>query len=77
MVNYTWANYCDKHFFITVIKQTNSSTNETIENTLSYSLLQPSGYVNEAYDKLTDKIYSTFKYVYSHYNDYDWYLKAG
>lgn len=39
-------------------------------------LLQPPGLVNDTYDRLTDKVFLTYKYLYTNYGDYDWYLKA-
>jgi glycoprotein-N-acetylgalactosamine 3-beta-galactosyltransferase len=43
-----------------------------------YNILQPPG-LNETlnkYDKLTDKVFLTIKYLYHKYNNYDWYLKV-
>jgi hypothetical protein len=31
---------------------------------------------NDTYDVLSEKVFLTLKYVYRHYSDYDWYLKA-
>lgn len=39
-------------------------------------VLQPPGLVQDSYEKLTDKMFLTFKYLYAQYPDYDWYLKA-
>ncbi len=43
-----------------------------------YNILQPPG-LNESlnkYNRLTDKVFLTFKYVYNKYRNFDWYLKA-
>jgi hypothetical protein len=87
-VENAWAKKCDKYKFIAVIpnewinKSNLIISNATIFNKgfeLVYenmSYLQPMGYIQDRYNKLTDKMFQTFKYVYKHYNDYDFYLKA-
>jgi len=83
-----WATKCDKYKFIAVIpnewinKSNLIISNATIFNKgfeLVYenmNYLQPMGYLIDEYEKLTEKMFQTFKYVYKHYNDYDFYLKA-
>jgi hypothetical protein len=39
-------------------------------------LLQPPGYNNDSYRKLTDKIFLACKYIYKKYPNYKWYLKS-
>ena len=39
-------------------------------------LLQPPGLYVDSYEKLTDKVFRTFMYVYERYPDFDWYVKA-
>lgn len=85
------AKKCDNFKFISYIPKNftsfqNNNSNDDLyydketdmkENYI-YNILQPPG-LNETlneYDKLTDKIFLTFKYLYSKYNNYDWYLKA-
>ncbi len=51
-------------------------TNKSYEYTEPFPLLQPALHDIEIYDKLTDKVYKTFRDVYLRYNDFDWYLKA-
>jgi glycoprotein-N-acetylgalactosamine 3-beta-galactosyltransferase len=77
-----WANKCDSYKLITIIpgnltkqmnfhsKFLNQQTNELDD------LLQPPGFVNDTYKKLTDKVFLTLKYLSKKYNDFDWYLKA-
>jgi len=38
--------------------------------------LQPADLIHDQYDKLTEKVYLTFKDIYKRYNNYDWYLKS-
>ncbi len=79
-----WARKCDNFKFITTLPKqlilNNSRIKKGIEvkiNNNRVNLLQPPGYVNDKYEKLTDKVYLTFKYLYeNNYNDYEWYLKA-
>jgi hypothetical protein len=39
-------------------------------------LLKPPGLVKDVYDKITDKIYLGYKYIFKNYGSYDWYLKC-
>ena len=86
-VHDAWALKCDEYKFITVIPDNwfNESnvfiTNETKLNGFEFeyqniSFLQPMNFTFEIYNRLTDKLYKTFKYLYKNYNDYDYYLKA-
>ncbi len=83
----TWAPKCDNYKFVMVISEdilnkTNLKlTNDTLLNGFeitfdNMNLFQPPNYTIDRYNKLTDKIYKSFKYLYNNYNDYDWYLKA-
>jgi hypothetical protein len=68
----TWATKCDAFKFITKIPQNFK------ENVIKLDdILDPPGLRNDSYDKLTDKMFYTLKYLYSQ-NDtqYDFYLKA-
>ena len=82
-----WAIKCDKYRFISVIPDEwlkdakKNISNDTKLNgfELDYnniSFLQPMNYTVDRYNKLTDKMFQTFKYLYKNYNDYDFYLKA-
>jgi hypothetical protein len=65
-----------------ILNKTNLKlTNDTLLNGFeitfdNMNLFQPPNYTIDRYNKLTDKIYKSFKYLYNNYNDYDWYLKA-
>ena len=83
----SWATKCDKYKFISVIpdewlkKNNISITNETILKGFefdyeNFNYLQPVNYTFDVYNKLTDKMFQTFKYLYKNYNDFDFYLKA-
>ena len=82
-----WATKCDNYKFISVIpeKWLNESnvfiTNETKLNGFEFeyqniSFLQPMNFTLDRYNKLTEKMYKTFMYLYKNYNDYDYYLKT-
>jgi len=82
-----WARKCDTYRFVSVIpNEWLNSSNVKINNEtllkgfeLDYkniSFLQPVNFTNDQYRKLTDKMFQTFKYLYRHYNDFDFYLKA-
>ena len=71
-MNKTWAQDCDKYFFI--LKVDNNTKGHEYNTPLP--ILQPTNFVDEKYDMLTDKIYKTYIDVYKKYNDYDWYLKG-
>ena len=83
-----WATKCDNHKFISVIPDEWTKeakmvvTNETklmrgFELTYqNMTFLQPINYTIDRYNKLTDKMFQTFKYMYLNYKKYDWYLKA-
>jgi glycoprotein-N-acetylgalactosamine 3-beta-galactosyltransferase len=79
----TWAHECDGYKFISAIQPNsmNASSNDSDKNEINYkgfNILQPPG-LNESlngYNRLTDKVFLSFKYLYNRYNNYDWYLKA-
>ena len=64
-----WARKCDNYTF--VIKRNGSAT---LDSTLN--ILEPPGLVADTYDKLTDKVLLTIKYLHESVKQYDWYLKA-
>ena len=72
IVNNTWAQDCDKYFFISKVDK----SIEGQEYVKPFPILQPANFVEENYDMLTDKIYKTYIDVYKKYSDYDWYLKG-
>ena len=76
----TWAKKCDNYKFITTLNGTDSSKIISgVEVTINdMNILQPPNYIDDKYEKLTDKVYLTFKYLYDNdnYNRYDWYIKA-
>jgi glycoprotein-N-acetylgalactosamine 3-beta-galactosyltransferase len=78
----SWAKKCDKHVFMATLpdefKLTNKDINEGIEAELESSLtvLQPPDFHKDKYSKITDKVFSTLKYMYKKYDDYEYYLKA-
>ncbi len=39
-------------------------------------LLQPPGFLNDAYKNLTNKIYLSYKFIYEKYPNFKWYLKC-
>ena len=79
----TWVKKCDNHRFLSVLpkkliekqfKKFNVSNGiEMVVN--GFNVLQPPGYEIDNYETLTNKIYSTFRYIYQNYELYDWYLK--
>ena len=78
-----WANKCDNFKFITTLPNelisNASDPQKGIEMKINdhINLLQPPGYLQDKYEKLSDKVYLTFKYLYeNNYNNYKWYLKA-
>lgn len=79
----SWAIKCDNYKFLMTIptELANKLSNVDAEKGVEFkynniSFLQPPGYVIDNYDNLAEKMFMTFKYLYNHYNDYDWYLKA-
>lgn len=79
----SWAKKCDNYKLVTLLNNTNETTtignnnrNVTRPSEIG-DVLQPPELIIDTYEKLTDKVYLTFKYLYSRYGDqYDWYLKA-
>jgi glycoprotein-N-acetylgalactosamine 3-beta-galactosyltransferase len=79
IVAQTWARKCDMYKLVSVIpkdllKQIGANSNSDIHELAD--ILQPHGFNVDKYDKLTDKVYLSLKYVFNKYNDFDWYLKA-
>ena len=68
-----WANKCDNYKLVTLLSETNKTQlpKEIIDH-----VLEPPGLEHDIYEKLTDKVFLSFKHIYSQYPDYDWYLKA-
>jgi len=77
IIHETWASKCDNHTFVSLLPDTQTSTQRqeiTYQNL--FNVLKPAGIINDKYEKLTDKVYATFKDVYSNNKGYQWYLKA-
>ena len=83
----SWAFKCTNYTFVLsisdqILDSLKYKTNkDTIKNGFevvyeNMNLLQPPGYAVDKYNKLTDKMFSSIIYLYKHFNDYDWYLKA-
>ena len=72
----SWAKKCDNYKLVTLLNSTTIGNNVTRPSEIG-DVLQPPDLIIDTYEKLTDKVYLTFKYLYSRYGDqYDWYLKA-
>ena len=76
----TWAKLCDNYLFISEIPYQIKAESIILTNSqVKYkgmNILHPPDLLIDHYDKLTDKVFSTVKYLYQNYNKYDWYLKA-
>jgi glycoprotein-N-acetylgalactosamine 3-beta-galactosyltransferase len=77
----TWVKECDDYVYLTMIpNNTKSNLFEIKYGIDKINLLQPPGFTNDNYRRLTDKVYSAFKYIYNRNNatktSYDWYFKA-
>jgi hypothetical protein len=81
----TWASKCDRHRFVSTIPAKFTSKidpgrlNKSAGIELrvgDLNLLQPPNYYNESYEKLTDKVVGSYRYVYEKYPGYDFYLKC-
>lgn len=72
-----WARKCDNYRFVTLLPKelvpSNSSKSEVIEVFNKYYMIQPDNYEYENHDNLTHKLYSSIRYIYSKYPNYDWY----
>ena len=86
-VHEAWATKCDKYMFVIVMpiewknKTKQIINNETIVKGFEFEyeniqFLQPPNFTFDIYNKLTDKVYRAFEYIYKNYNDYDFYLKG-
>jgi glycoprotein-N-acetylgalactosamine 3-beta-galactosyltransferase len=67
----TWGRDCDNFKFVVKL-----SENFTLKGIKDSDIIDPPDLTRDSYAFLTDKVYSTFKYLYKHYNNYDFYLKA-
>jgi glycoprotein-N-acetylgalactosamine 3-beta-galactosyltransferase len=74
-INQTWAKDCDKYIFIAKSKYHQSSVPMEFYDENNLPLLHLPNYY-ESYERLSDKVFETFKYVYLNYNDFGWYVKA-
>lgn len=70
-VNQTWANHCDKYFFIIKLYN-NSSYSELID---PLPILHPQSVSNNS-SMQTEDMFWSYKYISKKYPDYDWYLKT-
>ncbi len=66
----TWAKKCETFKF--VIK----TDPNTIKEIPTENILNPKELLVDVYQKLTDKVYYTFKQIYNEYEPHDWYLKS-
>lgn len=73
-----WASRCSNYRFITLIPEDKQSTAVKYGNHMEIStpfyITQPEGLNVELYGKITDKLYSAMRYVYSRFNNYEWYI---
>jgi glycoprotein-N-acetylgalactosamine 3-beta-galactosyltransferase len=74
-INKTWAQDCDSYVFVTKPKDYDLKVGIEVHDENFLPMLYLPNY-EESYVDLTDKVYETFKYVYSKYPNYDWYVKA-
>jgi len=73
----SWASKCDNHVFVSFIPHhTPSFERVELKYKNIFNVLKPEGLMIDQYDKLTDKVYKSFKDVYINHRNYDWYLKA-
>lgn len=72
-----WVRKCDNYRFVTLLPKDlvpkESDPNEPIEVLDKFYMVQPERYAFETHDNLTYKLYSSIKYVYSKFPNYDWY----
>jgi hypothetical protein len=73
-----WASRCSNYRFITLIPEDKLAMavkyGNHAEISTPFYLTQPEGLKVEVYGKITDKLYSAMRYVYSRFNDYKWYF---
>jgi hypothetical protein len=68
-----WAYKCDNYRFFSTLPNINLTQNLEFAS----KIIHPDGYgFKETHDDLTDKIYSSFRYVFKKFEGYDWYLKS-
>ena len=83
----TWARKCDAYKFVLTMPDKNpanasqtKSRSEQGEYEYEHeqmNILHPPNITTDTYKKLTDKLYATFKYLYTReWSEFDWYLKA-
>jgi glycoprotein-N-acetylgalactosamine 3-beta-galactosyltransferase len=68
-----WAQQCDNYAFFAKL---NTSKQSEQHLRSKFSILEPVGLVVDEYEKLSLKVFATFRDTYSKYGHYDWYLKA-
>jgi hypothetical protein len=72
---------CSNYRFLTILadklkKENKNTTNESqylVEEPLN--IYQPKELIKESYDKLTDKVWYSFKDIYKQFPNYKWYMK--
>ena len=74
-VNQTWAQNCDKYVFVAKPKDYDLEFGIEVHDENFLPMFHLPNY-QESYVDLTDKVYETFKHVYSKYPNFDWYVKA-
>jgi hypothetical protein len=84
--NYKFVTLFDSNLTLSKLRIKNIHSNDTYNfSTSEYeneigsplNLIQPTGLVEDAYNKLTLKVMLAFREIYTRYgNDYDWWLKA-
>jgi hypothetical protein len=74
-VNATWGPRCDKHYFITELKNQNLTADEM--KIVKHLPIAPIPNLMKGYSHLTLKSNLAFLFAYEwHVNDFDWFLKA-
>ena len=74
-INKTWTQDCDKYVFVVKPKYYDLKIGMLVYDENYLPLLYLPHY-EESYEKLTDKIYQCFVYIYLNYDNYGWYVKA-
>jgi glycoprotein-N-acetylgalactosamine 3-beta-galactosyltransferase len=76
MVNFLWAKECDKFIFVARLNSSDSTVSREIYDQNLIPILEPADYIIENYRSLTNKVFSSLKYISEKYPNFDWYLKA-